>query len=54
MDPAMSEALRKLGWKIIDAPLYSGTHAIQVTPNGLAGGADPREEGKAIALPASR
>lgn len=54
MDPAMSEALRKLGWKIVDAPLYSGTHAIQVTPNGLAGGADPREEGKAIALPASR
>jgi len=53
MAPAMTGALKKLGWNIVDADLYSGTHVIQVTPNGLLGGADPREEGKAIALPAS-
>ncbi|MDP3495449.1 MAG: gamma-glutamyltransferase family protein [Hyphomonadaceae bacterium] len=51
MAPAMSAELRKLGWKIVEEDLYSGTHVIQVTPNGLVGGADPREEGKAIALP---
>ena len=54
MAPSMTDALRKLGWKIVDEGLYSGTHVIQVTPNGLAGGADPREEGVAIALPATR
>jgi gamma-glutamyltranspeptidase len=32
-------------------PLYSGTHVIQVTPQGLVGGADPREEGRALVLP---
>lgn len=54
MAPAMSDALRKLGWKIMEDELWSGTHVIQVTPHGLVGGADPREEGKAIALPAPR
>jgi gamma-glutamyltranspeptidase/glutathione hydrolase len=54
MAPVMSDALRKLGWKIVEEDLYSGTHVIQVTPNGLVGGADPREEGVAIALPATR
>lgn len=54
MAPAMSDALRKLGWKIVEDELWSGTHVIQVTPHGLVGGADPREEGKAIALPTPR
>ena len=53
MTPAMSDALRKLGWKIVEEDLGSGTHVIQVTPNGLVGGADPREEGKAAGLPAT-
>lgn len=53
MAPAMKDALKKLGWKIVDEDLYSGTHVIQVTPNGLVGGADPRLEGVAKALPAS-
>jgi gamma-glutamyltranspeptidase/glutathione hydrolase len=54
MAPAMAEALRQRGWNIIEGDLYSGNHLIQVTPQGLVGGADPREEGKAIALPAQR
>lgn len=53
MSPAMKDALKKLGWKIVDEGLYSGTHVIQVTPNGLVGGADPRLEGVAKSLPAS-
>ncbi|HOY78854.1 MAG TPA: gamma-glutamyltransferase [Hyphomonadaceae bacterium] len=53
MAPAMKNALKALGWKIVDEDLYSGTHVIQVTPNGLIGGADPREEGVAKSLPAS-
>jgi gamma-glutamyltranspeptidase / glutathione hydrolase len=51
MPKAMSDALRALGWRMTPEDLYSGTHVIQVTPQGLVGGADPREEGKAIALP---
>jgi gamma-glutamyltranspeptidase/glutathione hydrolase len=54
MAPATVEALKKLGWKIGGDGLYSGTHVIQVTPNGLIGGADPREEGVAKSLAASR
>ncbi len=46
------EAMRQRGWTIVEGPLWSGTYAIQVTPEGLIGGADPRQEGKAIALPA--
>jgi gamma-glutamyltranspeptidase/glutathione hydrolase len=53
MSPAdLLQALRGLGWQITDGGLYSGTHVIQVTPQGLVGGADPRLEGKAAALPA--
>ncbi len=52
MPAETSNALRALGWNIVEGELWSGTHAIQVTPKGLVGGADPREEGKAIALPA--
>ncbi len=47
----MADALAKLGWRMTSEPLYSGTHVIQVTPQGLVGGADPREEGKAVLLP---
>ncbi len=50
--PEISGALGKLGWNIVPDDLYSGTHVILVTPQGLVGGADPREEGVAKALPA--
>jgi gamma-glutamyltranspeptidase/glutathione hydrolase len=52
MPSEMTDALKRLGWRMTPQDLYSGTHVIQVTPQGLVGGADPREEGKAIALPA--
>jgi gamma-glutamyltranspeptidase/glutathione hydrolase len=52
LPPEISSALGKLGWNIVPDDLYSGTHVILVTPQGLAGGADPREEGVAKALPA--
>lgn len=52
MPREMADALAALGWKMTPAPLYSGTHVIQVTPGGLRGGADPRLEGVAVALPA--
>ncbi len=52
MAPAMADALRQRGWNIVEDTLLSGTHVIQVTPKGLIGGADPRLEGKAVALPA--
>ncbi len=50
--PEIAVALSKLGWNIVPDDLYSGTHVILVTPQGLVGGADPREEGVARALPA--
>ncbi len=52
MPQEMSDALGKLGWRIVPEALGSGTHAILVTPKGLIGGADPREEGAAVGLPA--
>lgn len=52
MPAATVEAMRQRGWTIVQGPLWSGTYAIQVTPEGLIGGADPRQEGKAVALPA--
>lgn len=52
MPKEMADALRGLGWRISEEDLYSGTHVIQVTPQGLVGGADPRLEGKAVALAA--
>jgi gamma-glutamyltranspeptidase/glutathione hydrolase len=48
MPAAISEALRQLGWNVVEADLYSGTHLIHVTPDGLRGGADPRLEGRAV------
>ncbi|SDD37879.1 gamma-glutamyltransferase family protein [Aquimonas voraii] len=44
---AILEGLRQLGWNVVEADLYSGTHLIEVTPQGLEGGADPRLEGRA-------
>jgi gamma-glutamyltranspeptidase/glutathione hydrolase len=52
LPPEIATALRGMGWKIVEGDLYSGTHLIHVTPHGLVGGADPRKEGLAIALPA--
>ncbi|MEO6228391.1 MAG: gamma-glutamyltransferase family protein [Thermomonas sp.] len=50
----VSDALRGLGWRMTPENLGSGTHVIQVTPQGLVGGADPRKEGKALLLPATQ
>jgi len=52
MPKEMSDALAGIGWRIVPQDLYSGTHAILVTPKGLIGGADPRLEGVAVGLPA--
>lgn len=50
MPAAISKGLRQLGWNIVEGELLSGTHVIQVTPQGLVGGADPRLEGRAVQL----
>lgn len=50
MPAAISAGLRQLGWSIVEGELLSGTHVIQVTPQGLLGGADPRLEGRAVQL----
>jgi gamma-glutamyltranspeptidase/glutathione hydrolase len=52
LPPEIANALRGMGWNIVPGDLYSGTHLIHVTPQGLVGGADPRKEGVAKALPA--
>lgn len=54
LPPAMLEGLRQLGWNVVEADLYSGTHLIQVTADGLVGGADPRLEGRAVRLEPAR
>lgn len=54
MPVAITEALRQLGWNVVEADLYSGTHLIQVTADGLVGGADPRLEGRAVRLEPAR
>ncbi len=38
-------ALEKLGYKVNARDLNSGLHGIEITRNGLEGGADPRREG---------
>ena len=43
--PATVEALRKRGAEVRELELTSGLQAIQITPRGLLGGADPRREG---------
>lgn len=54
MPAAITEGLRQLGWNVAEADLYSGTHLIQVTPDGLVGGADPRLEGRAVRIMAAQ
>jgi gamma-glutamyltranspeptidase/glutathione hydrolase len=43
--PATVEALRARGAEVREQPMTSGLQAIQRTPAGLFGGADPRREG---------
>ncbi|MBV2134695.1 gamma-glutamyltransferase family protein [Pseudomonas sp. MAP12] len=43
--PATLEALRRLGHEVGESELPSGLQAIQRTPDGWFGGADPRREG---------
>jgi gamma-glutamyltranspeptidase / glutathione hydrolase len=47
MPAAITEALQQLGWNVVEADMYGGTHLIHITPSGLVGGADPRLEGRA-------
>ena len=42
-------ALRALGHPVAVIDLVSGVHGVERTPGGLAGGADPRREGVALA-----
>lgn len=50
MPQSIIDGLRALGWDVVEADQYGGTHVIQVTPRGLLGGADPRLEGRAVRL----
>jgi gamma-glutamyltranspeptidase/glutathione hydrolase len=43
--PATVEALKARGGEVREQALTSGLQAIERTPNGLFGGADPRREG---------
>lgn len=45
---AMEAALTALGYEVNIRNLNSGLHAIRISEDGLAGGADPRREGIAI------
>ena len=45
---ALQPVLEGLGHKVRVLGMASGLHAIQITENGLLGGADPRREGVAI------
>jgi gamma-glutamyltranspeptidase / glutathione hydrolase len=42
---ALAEPLQAMGHSVLVRDLNSGLHAIQVTPDGLIGGADPRRDG---------
>jgi gamma-glutamyltranspeptidase/glutathione hydrolase len=44
----MVEPMEALGYKVTLRALNSGLHAISITKDGLAGGADPRREGIAL------
>jgi gamma-glutamyltranspeptidase / glutathione hydrolase len=41
----LAQPLEQLGYEVKVRPLDSGLHAIEITPDGLLGGADPRREG---------
>lgn len=43
-----AEPLKALGYEVKPGEMNSGLHAIEITPSGLAGSADPRREGIAI------
>ncbi len=43
----LQTALQAMGYQVRVQDLNSGIHAIEVTPDGLAGAADPRREGSA-------
>ncbi len=45
---AQQAALEALGHQVNLRAMTSGLHAIQVTEDGLEGGADPRREGVAV------
>ncbi|MCV2881215.1 gamma-glutamyltransferase [Actibacterium sp. XHP0104] len=45
---ALAPLLTNLGYEVAIRDLNSGLHAIEITPEGLRGGADPRREGVAI------
>lgn len=42
---ALAEQLQEMGHEVSVRDLNSGLHAVQVTPDGLVGAADPRREG---------
>ena len=44
----LEPGLQALGFKTKVGELNSGLHAIEITPAGLEGGADPRREGVAL------
>ncbi len=44
----MAEPLKALGYEVKPGEMTSGLHAIEITPEGLAGSADPRREGVAL------
>ncbi|MDE2615043.1 MAG: gamma-glutamyltransferase, partial [Burkholderiales bacterium] len=46
--PATGAALRALGHAVVERDLTSGLQAIERTPDGWFGGADPRREGVVI------
>jgi gamma-glutamyltranspeptidase/glutathione hydrolase len=43
--------LKNKGHEVIELPMPSGLQAIEVTPSGFFGGADPRREGKVMGPP---
>ncbi|WP_296104981.1 gamma-glutamyltransferase [uncultured Agrobacterium sp.] len=45
---SMAEPLQALGYEVKAGEMNSGLHAIEITPNGLVGSADPRREGIAV------
>ena len=42
------QGLKNKGHEVIELPMPSGLQAIEVTPSGFFGGADPRREGKVM------